>query len=59
MSGFPVTLPSSQVDKVADKGSYMDVCGHLRKAQDEEVALSTQLQVRGGGGRCWSYMIST
>jgi hypothetical protein len=36
---------SLQVDKVADRASYMDVCASLRKQQDEEVALSQQLQV--------------
>uniref|UniRef100_A0A7S0WQ24 IFT81 calponin homology domain-containing protein n=1 Tax=Chlamydomonas leiostraca TaxID=1034604 RepID=A0A7S0WQ24_9CHLO len=35
-----------QVDKVADKASYMDVCAALRKAQDDEVALSTQMQTQ-------------
>lgn len=34
-----------QVDKVADKASYLDVCAALRKQQDEEVHLSLQLQV--------------
>jgi hypothetical protein len=43
-----------QVDKVADRASYMDVCAALRKQQDEEVALSQQLQVGWvRGGRTW------
>eukprot|EP00983_Pelagomonas_calceolata_P001244 42695-Pelagomonas_calceolata.AAC.7 len=33
-----------QVDRVADKNSYLEVCISLRKEQDEEVALSNQMQ---------------
>ncbi len=35
-----------QVEKIADKNNYMDVCSALRKQQDEEVNLSMQMQVR-------------
>uniref|UniRef100_A0A7R9YTN5 IFT81 calponin homology domain-containing protein n=1 Tax=Chlamydomonas euryale TaxID=1486919 RepID=A0A7R9YTN5_9CHLO len=38
-----VAKAKSQVDKVADRANYMDVCSELRKEQDEEVSLSTQL----------------
>jgi len=43
-----VTKAKSQVDKIADRQTYMDACSALRKQQDEEVSLSVQLQV-------WSY----
>lgn len=39
-----VAKAKSQVDKIADKANYMDVCSALRKQQDEEVNLSTQMQ---------------
>ncbi|GFH17081.1 intraflagellar transport protein 81, partial [Haematococcus lacustris] len=41
-----VERTKAQVDKVADKASYMDVCVALRKQQDEEVTLSQQLQAQ-------------
>mmetsp|Transcript_9266 Transcript_9266/g.19811 ORF Transcript_9266/g.19811 Transcript_9266/m.19811 type:complete len:706 (+) Transcript_9266:158-2275(+) len=41
-----VERAKSQVDKVPDKQTYMDVCTALRKQQDEEVNLSTQLQTQ-------------
>ncbi len=34
------------VDKLPDKASYTEVCTNLRKQQDEEVNLSTAIQVR-------------
>lgn len=37
-----VAKAKGQVDKVADRANYMDVCSALRKQQDEEVHLSTQ-----------------
>ncbi|KAG1672417.1 hypothetical protein FOA52_013202 [Chlamydomonas sp. UWO 241] len=38
-----VAKAKGQVDKIADRASYMDVCSALRKQQDEEVNLSTSL----------------
>ena len=40
-----VTKAKGQVDKIADRQTYMDACSALRKQQDEEVSLSVQLQV--------------
>lgn len=44
-----VAKAKAQVEKIADRSNYMDVCSALRKQQDEEVNLSTQMLVRAGG----------
>mmetsp|Transcript_19160 Transcript_19160/g.53649 ORF Transcript_19160/g.53649 Transcript_19160/m.53649 type:complete len:674 (-) Transcript_19160:217-2238(-) len=41
-----VERAKAQVDRVADKNSYLEVCISLRKEQDEEVALSNQMQTQ-------------
>jgi hypothetical protein len=46
-----VAKAKAQVEKIADRSNYMDVCSALRKQQDEEVNLSTQMLVREKGGR--------
>ncbi len=40
-----VERAKASVDKVADKGSYLEVCTALRQQMDKEVELSQQLQV--------------
>ncbi len=47
--GEKVERAKGAVDKLPDRSSYMDVCTSLRKQQDEEVNLSTAIQVRTGG----------
>lgn len=49
---LPPPHTHTQVDRVADKASYLDVCVALRKAQDEEVELSSQMQVRACACAC-------
>lgn len=43
--GEKVERAKGAVDKLPDRSSYMDVCTNLRKQQDEEVNLSTAIQV--------------
>lgn len=46
--GEKVERAKGAVDKLPDRSSYMDVCTSLRKQQDEEVNLSTAIQVWDG-----------